>query len=114
MRFVISLAGRYSGDHRWCHWPWEFTTLPVVPLNFRGEFIGTITLRSQVVGAFGTREGAILERLANQIAPAVYNSQVYGEAKAEIEVVDELAKIITSTLDIDQVFNKFAEEMKVD
>lgn len=47
--------------------------------------------------------GAILERLAKQIAPAIENARLFQELQAstrEIALVDEVAKIITSTLDM--------------
>jgi len=74
-----------------------------------------MTLRSRRVGAYGPRQQAILERLASQIAPAIENAKLYLRLQASIKekrVVDEIAGIITSTLDIDQVYEKFALEMQ--
>ena len=53
----------------------------MVPLSSKGKIIGTLSLRSQQVGAYGGREQAILERLANQIAPAVENAELYHQAQ---------------------------------
>jgi PAS domain S-box-containing protein len=53
----------------------------MVPLSSKGKIIGTLSLRSQQVGAYGGREQAILERLANQIAPAVENAELYHQAR---------------------------------
>ena len=86
-----------------------------VPLISKTQVLGSMTLRSRRVGAYGPREQAILERLASQIAPAIENSQLYLRLQAsmeEMDLVDEVAGIITSTLDIDQVYEKFALEMK--
>ncbi len=47
------------------------------PLISKGKVVGTFSLRSHRIAAFGDREQAILERLASQIAPAIENSQLY-------------------------------------
>lgn len=86
----------------------------MVPLISNGRVIGTIAWRARQVGAFGPREQAILERLANQIAPAIENAEFYQQIQAtsqEIAVTDEIARIITSTLEIDEVYPKFAERV---
>lgn len=86
-----------------------------LPLVSKGRIIGTLGLRSCRVGAYGLNERIVLERLANLIAPAVENAELYHRLQAttqEMALVDGVARIITSTLDIDQVYEKFALEMK--
>ena len=86
-----------------------------VPLISNGKIFGTISLRSREVDVYGPREQAILERLAEQIAPAIENSQLYGQLQASMEemaLADEVARIVTSTLDIGEVYEKFALEVK--
>jgi GAF domain-containing protein len=86
-----------------------------VPLISKGRAIGTLSLRSHKVDAFGPAEQTILERLAHQIAPTVENARLYQQLQAhteEMAVVDEVARIITSTLEIDQVCEEFTREMK--
>ncbi|MFQ6027483.1 MAG: GAF domain-containing protein, partial [Dehalococcoidia bacterium] len=83
-----------------------------VPLSSKGQVIGVMILKSKQAGAYDPQKQAILERLANQIAPAVENAQLYDQAKSEMAVVDEVARIVTSTLDINQVYDQFAEEVK--
>jgi PAS domain S-box-containing protein len=53
----------------------------MVPLKSQGRIIGTLSLRSRKVGAYGPREQAILERLADLIAPAIENSELYAKTK---------------------------------
>lgn len=65
-----------------------------VPLISKGRIIGTIVLRSKQVGAFGPREQAILEGLANQIAPAVENAQLYEQTKHIQEEVHRLSQAV--------------------
>ncbi|MFQ6028509.1 MAG: GAF domain-containing protein, partial [Dehalococcoidia bacterium] len=87
----------------------------VVPLVSKGKAVGTLNLRDHRVGAYGRREQAILERLASQIAPAVENARLYQDlqaSSAEMAVVDGVARIITTTLNIDEVYEQFALETK--
>lgn len=86
-----------------------------LPLISKGRVIGSLVLRSSQMGAYGSREQEILERLAKQIAPAIENGQLYEELQAstqEMAVADEVARIITSTLQIDQVYERFSDEME--
>jgi len=57
------------------------------PLIYRGQVFGVLHLSSKKLAAFGPREQAMIERLANQIAPAVRNAQLYEQSK---KVEDEL------------------------
>lgn len=58
----------------------EFVTCIVVPLTGKEGVLGTMNLFSTKPGAFGMMEKAILEVLANQIAPAVENPRLYEES----------------------------------
>ncbi len=51
------------------------------PLNHKGQVFGALHLRSEKVVAFGLREQAIIERLANQIAPAVRNAELFEQSR---------------------------------
>jgi GAF domain-containing protein len=87
----------------------------IAPLISKGRAIGTLSLRSHKVDAFGPAEQTILERLAHQIAPAIENARLYQQLQAhtkEMAVVDEVARIITSALEIDQVCEEFTREMR--
>ena len=86
-----------------------------VPLISKGRIIGTLSLRSKQVDAYGPREQAILERLATQIAPALENARLHEEqieAEQEMALADEVGRIVTTTLNIDEVYEKFALELK--
>ena len=61
-----------------------FRSTIMVPLFHKGRILGTLSLRSRRVNAYGSREQSILERLANYIAPAIENSELYSQrTKAE-------------------------------
>ena len=56
-----------------------------VPLASKGSVIGSLFLRSCQVGRYGSKEQAILERLAHQIAPAVENARLFEQLVSELE-----------------------------
>ena len=64
-----------------------------VPLVSKGRVIGTWGLRSRRVGAYGLWEQAILERLANQIAPAVENARMHEERVQAEEQLSQAQKM---------------------
>ena len=64
-----------------------------VPLVSKGRVIGTLGLRSRRVGAYGLWEQAILERLANQIAPAVENAGLHEERVQAEEQLSQAQKM---------------------
>ena len=88
----------------------------VTPLFSKEEVIGTFLLFSRQTNAYGPQEKTIVERLAGQIAPAVENAMLHQDLQASIEemaAVDQVARIITSTLDIEEVYEQFASEVKM-
>jgi two-component sensor histidine kinase len=92
------------------------------PLVYRGQIFGMLYLRSKKKGAFGPREQAIVERLANQISPAVRNAQLYEDSRqlyadhmrlAEVNSsMVEIGRIIGSSLDISEVYEGVYQEME--
>jgi PAS domain S-box-containing protein len=92
------------------------------PLVSKGEVIGVLNLRSKRSSSYGPRQQAIIERLAAQVAPAVANSELYRQAKsAEEEIrrlsdgkamVDDVARIVTSTVDIQSAYEEFAQQLR--
>jgi len=66
----------------------------MVPLLSKGRVIGTLSLRSREVKACGSRAQEILERLANQIAPAVENAQLYERTKQAEESLRKLSRAV--------------------
>ena len=95
-----------------------FRSSAVVPLISRGHMIGSMGLRSRKVAAFGPREQSIILRLADQIAPAIENANLY-EKSLESEAYQrrladenafmaEIARIIASPFSTDGVYDQFA------
>ena len=61
----------------------------MLPLVSAGTTIGTISLHCCQVNTYGPREQSILRRLADQIAPAVENAELY-------QATDQLAQALAS------------------
>jgi PAS domain S-box-containing protein len=65
----------------------------VVALISKGRVIGTLSLRSRLAGAYGAVQQAILERLANQIAPAVENAELYTQSRQAEQALRESERL---------------------
>jgi signal transduction histidine kinase/ActR/RegA family two-component response regulator/putative methionine-R-sulfoxide reductase with GAF domain len=86
-----------------------------VPFVSKERAIGAFALNSKQSRAFGPRERRLLERLAAQIAPAIENARLYEEAQdraQELQVIDDIATMLTSSLHIEDVYERFAAEVK--
>jgi signal transduction histidine kinase len=93
-----------------------------IPLISAGEAMGLLRIYSRTSGAFATREQAILERLANQIAPAVANAQLYEARKRaeeeehrsaeENRVMAEIGRVAGRSLNIDEVYAHLGEAVR--
>ena len=91
------------------------------PLISKGRAIGTIGLFSKGTGAFGRRAQRVLERSASQIAPAIENALMYDQAREsqekqhqlarENEVLAKIGRIVSSSLDIDNVYDRLGQEI---
>ncbi len=101
----------------------------LVPLIAEDKTIGVLSLRSTKVKAYTDQDVKLTESIASQIAGAVANAQLYIERmqaeeaarKSEEEakrlaqenvVVAEIGKIVSSTLDINEVYERFAAEVQ--
>lgn len=61
-----------------------------VPLTYKGKVIGSMILSDKEAAAYGSKEQAILERLAGQIAPALENARLYQEAQERAREIQRL------------------------
>ncbi len=90
----------------------------LVPLVARDRTLGLMSLQSRRSGAYGPKEQAILERLADQIAPAVENARLYdavqqahNELEPRIEArTEELTRANTSLRESEEQFRRLFEE----
>jgi PAS domain S-box-containing protein len=100
-----------------------------VPLIARGEVVGSLTLWSKQVKVYGKRDIRMAQSVASQIAGAIANAQLFQERKRaeealkrsekaalrlaqEAGVLAQIGRIISSSLDIEEVYERFAEEVR--
>jgi len=75
-----------------------------VPLMVRGEPIGVIAAQSWEAGVFDEHHRQVLEMIAHQAAASIVNARLFVETRRrldELEVLDEIGRAITSTMDFD-------------
>lgn len=92
-----------------------FKSVISVPLMTNGVVVGALALHSKEAKLYGDREQTILERIASQIASAVESSRLHQKMQAtdqEIALVDEIARIVTSADNIDDVYLQFADAVQ--
>ena len=99
-----------------------------VPLISKDQIIGVLNFRSTKPNIYSEMDLRLAERVGNQIAGAIANAQLYAEVKRTEEalqrseettkqlakenaIVAEIGRIVSSTLNIEEVYEKFAEEV---
>ena len=88
IREDITESPVFSSDETWISIGVQSTM--IVPLFIDGKAIGTLGLMSKDKNTFGQRERRIMERLANQIAPAIVNANLYREAQERTQEIQRL------------------------
>ena len=86
-----------------------------VPLFFRDDLVGVLQLQSKKLVAYSQRDSELAERIGNQIAGAVANSQLYAERSRladESAVMSEIGRVIGSSLNLDEVYHRVGEVMR--
>ena len=66
------------------------------------------------MNAYTEQHLELAERVANQIAGAVANSQLHSKLQQEAEerdVLAEISRIMSTTMDIDEVYDQFADQV---
>ena len=105
-----------------------FRSILDVPLFSKGRIIGGLLLRSLKPYAYTDKDVKLAEGIAHQIAGAIANAKLFSEhekaeealKKNETEakrlaqenaIMAEIGRIISSTLNIEEVYERFAEEV---
>ena len=100
-----------------------------IPMVNRGQIIGALLLVSSEHQTFSDQDIALASRVSNQIAGAIDNAVLFGELKtaeadlassviertesaSQNEVIAEVGRVISSTLEISSVYDLFAEQVK--
>jgi PAS domain S-box-containing protein len=82
------------------------------PLVWQGKVIGLITFRSVRNDAYGEHEVNLATQISAQIAGSVAASNQYRLLESEYrqrEQIAEIGRIVSSTLELDEVFTRFLE-----
>jgi signal transduction histidine kinase len=89
--------------------------LVAAPLIYKGQIIGALHFRSSKPNAYSGIDLAIAERVADQIAGAIASAELYAaktRAEQESAILAQVGRIISSSLDIQEVYQVFAEEVR--
>lgn len=96
--------------------------LVAVPLISHNDVIGTLHFRSDHPGEYSQNSLALAERVAAQIAGPVANSLLYAKLEESVReehrlaeenaLFAEIGKVISSSLDINDVYADFADRVK--
>jgi PAS domain S-box-containing protein len=103
-------------------------SLIIIPLISNDEVIGILQIQSTNSNAYSLRDLSLAEKVGHQIAGAIANAQLFTEQKKvkealqksekeakrlaqENAIMAEIGRIITSTLNIEEVYERFSEEV---
>jgi PAS domain S-box-containing protein len=99
-----------------------FRSIMNVPLFSKGRIIGGLLLRSLKSHAYTDEDVRLAEKVGDQIAGAIANAQLFTERTRAEEVakrlsqenamIAEIGRIISSTLDIHEVYARFVEAVR--
>lgn len=83
-----------------------FQSILSVPLQYRGEVIGVINVRTVKAHNYSQTQVRLLESIASQIAGAVENSRQYRKMErraSQLSTLSEVSKTITSDLYLEEI-----------
>ena len=86
-----------------------------VPLVWNDQVIGTFNLRSKRANAYSKADLEFAERAGAQVAGAIANAQLNASLQRESterQTLATIGRIISSTLDMDETYRRFAEELR--
>ncbi len=93
-----------------------------VPLFSENQVIGALSLKTTKPDFYTERDLRLAERVGDQIAGAIANAHLFIERKRAEEsaarfsqenaIMAEIGRVISSTLNIEEVYERFAEEVR--
>lgn len=86
-----------------------------VPFVSRGRLIGILVLGKKQSGGYSTDDFSLLEGIADRVAVSLekeFLRQQLSEREKELSVLNRSSTIITSSLDIQAVFDSFVKELR--
>ncbi len=94
----------------------------LAPIVFKNEILGVLHMRALKENAYNFHHLDLAVKVASQIAPAIANSQLYAQHTASEKeakrlalqnaAIAEIGRIITASLDIEEVYVGFAEQTR--
>ena len=117
--FPVAVISYRSGARSWL----------CAPLVNSGEFVGTLMIHSMKKEAFTERDAGLAQRVGDQIAGATGSARLFADLKkaetdlagsmiersesaSQNEVIAEIGRIISSTLNIEEVLEPFADQVR--
>ncbi len=86
----------------------------IFPLQIGGKLIGALDIQSERIAAFRNDDIMVLQTLANQIAIAIRNAQLYRSEKQRrqlAEILVQTGRTLTSSLDMAEVPQRILEQL---
>jgi GAF domain-containing protein/DNA-binding CsgD family transcriptional regulator len=90
-------------------------SMMAVPLISRDEVIGALHFRAKKPNAYSEQDLRLAERIGRQIAGAIANADLYrnrDRLAEEMAIIAEIGRVIGSTLNIQEVYDRFAQEVQ--
>ncbi len=86
-----------------------------VPLTFGNQVLGVLNVRSEQRDVFGDQDRVLFEALADSVATAIRNANLYRSEQWRRQVSDslrEVAGLLSSEVDLDQVLDAILVELE--
>jgi diguanylate cyclase (GGDEF)-like protein len=86
-----------------------------MPLISRDRLIGILALDKKQSGRYSLQDFSLLEEITNQVAVSMekeYLQEQLRERERELSVINRSSTIITSSLDIQRIYDSFIQELK--
>lgn len=105
---------RYDAD-MWAEVDIDVKSIISIPLMGKGQMIGVIEAINKNDGEFSDADLALLEGLANQIAVAIDNANLYREAQRELlekNLLIEIGEKLSGSLSLNELLNVIVDSLK--
>jgi signal transduction histidine kinase len=102
----------WTGEH---HLRQGVRSIVYLPLIAKGDVFGSLIIASRRPNAYGERELRLLHHIAGQIAMPIQNAILFEQTQQKkelLEAISRLTRIIGSTVDLNSVFQAFAQELR--
>jgi len=84
----------------------ETQTEIALPLISRGDVIGAMSIQSEIENSFSGEDVAILQTMADQVANALQNANLFDQTQAraeELAVLNEMSQTLSRNLDVESI-----------